>query len=54
MQLPLEYLRSEVVEGKIVPLMLIAVVCTCILQNDFKSKKKKSILQNVSHDKKVQ
>ena len=39
MQLPLEYLRSEVVEGKIVPLMLIAVVCTCILQSDFKSEK---------------
>ena len=39
MQLPLEYLRSEVVEGKIVPLMLIAIVCTCILQSDFKSEK---------------
>ena len=43
MQLPLEYLRSEVVEGKIVPLMLIAVVCTSILhilQSDFKSEKR--------------
>ena len=49
MQLPLEYLRSEVVEGKIVPLMLIAVVCTCILQSDLKSEKK-SILQNVLRD----
>ncbi len=49
MQLPLEYLRSDVVEGKIVPLMLIAIVCTCILQSDFKSEKK-SILQNVLHD----